>query len=125
METEMNTIESNSPELEVRGKTYIYVTKTGKEKKIHREWKVSTAKKQRNQEINDYFNDNIERIQGMKNIRQVMRDYNDSHDTKASYNIIYKKYNSIFNTRKPRTKNVEEQPITIVEQEDKHEDKSA
>ena len=125
METEMNTIESNSPELEVRGKTYIYLTKNGKEKKIHREWKVSTAKKQRNQEINDYFNDNIERIQGMKNIRQVMRDYNDSHDTQASYNIIYKKYNSIFNTRKSRTKNVEEEPATIVEQEDKHEDKSA
>ena len=121
----MNTIESNSPELEVRGKTYIYLTKNGKEKKIHREWKVSTAKKQRNQEINDYFNDNIERIQGMKNIRQVMRDYNDSHDTQASYNIIYKKYNSIFNTRKSRTKNVEEEPATIVEQEDKHEDKSA
>ena len=48
-----------------------------------------------------------------------------SHDTQASYNIIYKKYNSIFNTRKSRTKNVEEEPATIVEQEDKHEDKSA
>ena len=53
----------------------------------------------------------------MKNIKQVMRDYNDSHESQVSYNIIYKKYNSIFNTRKTRAKKVtqDEEPATIDE----------
>ena len=109
-----NSIEAITPEMEIRDKTYIYKTKSGREKKIHRAWKVSTAKKQRSQEINDYFANNEERIRGMKNIKQVMRDYNDSHETQVSYNIIYKKYNSIFNTRKPRTKSIEEDKNKIV-----------
>ena len=115
--TESQVIEQVTPaEMEVRGKTYTYIGKNGKEKRIHREWKVSTAKQQRNKELNDYFDNNMERIQGMKNIKQVMRDYNDSHETQVSYNIIYKKYNSIFNTRKTRAKQVtQEEPITIDE----------
>ena len=78
---------------------------------------VFTAKQQRNKELNDYFDNNIERIQGMKNIKQVMRDYNDSHESQVSYNIIYKKYNSIFNTRKTRAKKVtqDEELVTIDE----------
>ena len=115
--TESQVIEQVTPaEMEVRGKTYTYIGKNGKEKRIHREWKVSTAKQQRNKELSDYFDNNLERIQGMKNIKQVMRDYNDSHETQVSYNIIYKKYNSIFNTRKTRAKQVtQEEPVTIDE----------
>ena len=114
---ESHIIEQVAPaEMEVRGKTYTYIGKNGKEKRIHREWKVSTAKQQRNKELSDYFDNNLERIQGMKNIKQVMRDYNDSHETQVSYNIIYKKYNSIFNTRKTRAKQVtQEEPVTIDE----------
>ena len=114
---ESHIIEQVAPaEMEVRGKTYTYIGKNGKEKRIHREWKVSTAKQQRNKELSDYFDNNLERIQGMKNIKQVMRDYNDSHEAQVSYNIIYKKYNSIFNTRKTRAKQVtQEEPITIDE----------
>ena len=115
---ESHNIEQVAPvEMEIRGKTYTYIGKNGKEKHIHREWKVSTAKQQRNKELNDYFDNNMERIQGMKNIKQVMRDYNDSHESQVSYNIIYKKYNSIFNTRKTRAKKVtqDEEPATIDE----------
>ena len=109
---ESHNIEQVAPvEMEIRGKTYTYIGKNGKEKHIHREWKVSTAKQQRNKELNDYFD------KGMKNIKQVMRDYNDSHESQVSYNIIYKKYNSIFNTRKTRAKKVtqDEEPATIDE----------
>ena len=115
---ESHNIEQVAPvDMEIRGKTYTYIGKNGKEKRIHREWKVSTAKQQRNKELNDYFDNNMERIQGMKNIKQVMRDYNDSHESQVSYNIIYKKYNSIFNTRKTRAKKVtqDEEPVTIDE----------
>ena len=114
---ESHNIEQVAPvDMEIRGKTYTYIGKNGKEKRIHREWKVSTAKQQRNKELNDYFDNNMERIQGMKNIKQVMRDYNDSHESQVSYNIIYKKYNSIFNTRKTRAKQVtQEEPVTIDE----------
>ena len=116
--SEFHNIEQVAPvDMEIRGKTYTYIGKNGKEKRIHREWKVSTAKQQRNKELNDYFDNNMERIQGMKNIKQVMRDYNDSHESQVSYNIIYKKYNSIFNTRKTRAKKVtqDEEPATIDE----------
>lgn len=113
-------IEGMTSPVEVRGKVYTYKTKTGKEKKIYREWKVSSAKQQRNQEINDYFRDNAERIRGMKNIKQVMRDFNETHDTQASYNIIYKKYTSIFNTRKSRTKHEPEVVSEKSEREDKN-----
>ena len=115
---ESHNIEQVAPvDMEIRGKTYTYIGKNGKEKRIHREWKVSTAKQQRNKELNDYFDNNMERIQGMKNIKQVMRDYNDSHESQVSYNIIYKKYNSIFNTRKTRAKKVtqDEELVTIDE----------
>ena len=97
--------------VEIRSKTYVYITESGKEKRIHRQWKVSTAKQQRTKDVNDYFDTNMDRIRGMKSIRQVMRDYNETHETPVSYNIIYKKYNSIFNTRKSRTRPVEE-PVT-------------
>lgn len=112
---ESHNVDQVAPEMEVRGKTYTYIGKNGKEKRIYREWKVSSAKQQRTKEVNDYFDTNLERIQGMKNIKQVMRDYNDSHETQVSYNIIYKKYNSIFNTRKTRAKHAtqDEEPVTI------------
>ena len=116
--TESHIVEEVAPsDMEVRGKTYTYIGKNGKTKHIHREWKVSTVKQQRNKELNDYFDTNKERIKGMKSIKQVMRDYNDSHNTQVSYNIIYKKYNSIFNTRKTRAKQVtqDEEPVTIDE----------
>ena len=85
---------------EVKEKTYTYTTEDGRTKTIRRSWKVNSEKVSRAKELDDYFENNQDRIRGMKNIRAICSDYNNCHENKVSYNIVYKKYVSIYDTKK-------------------------
>lgn len=81
-------------------KVYTYTSANGKVRTIKRKWNVKQDKALQKQELNDYFTNNSDRIQQMKNITAVYEDYNKTHDNKLNYGMIYRKYTSIYKSKK-------------------------
>ena len=87
---------------ETKERTYTYTTDSGKTRTITRRWKVKQEILAKRKELNDYFDQNADKIKNMKNITAVFNDYNNSHENKISYNLLYKKYISIYDSKKSK-----------------------
>lgn len=115
-------------------RTYIY-NRNGKDVKIKRSWTKSNANINKNEKLNEYFNNNLENIKTMKNIKAVYANFMETYpDSKVSYSMLYNKYQKHFNTRKaqqhPRRSKVleskdepKETPEQVAEEDTPEQDK--
>lgn len=63
------------------------------------------------QELEEYFKNNAERIKSDKSLRNVFESYNEIHQNKISYSMFYQKYVSVFGSRRPQRTS---QPIELM-----------
>lgn len=94
---------------------YKYTLPNGRIKTIKRKWKVNPESVNRKQLLNDYFQSHAETIPTMDSITAAFKDFSNEHDgSGVSYNMFYKKYQSIYHTKKQRR----QQPDQATEPED-------
>ena len=70
------------------------------------------------QELEEYFKNNAERIKSDKSLRNVFESYNETHQNKISYSMFYQKYVSVFGSRRPQRTS---QPIELMNLNNKDE----
>ena len=92
---------------ETKTKIYTYTSANGKVRTIKRNWNVCAEKANINREVDEYFNNNTNRIQQMKNIKAIYDDYNNKHDIKVNYGKIYRKYVSIYKSKKGQKNDID------------------
>ena len=80
-------------------KEYEYM-KDGRKVCIRRSYKVKGLRTTKKEELDEYFKNNAESIKASKKIDDILTDYNNSHDNKISFSMMYQKYKAIFGTRK-------------------------
>ena len=88
--------------MEVR-KEYEYM-KDGKKVCIRRTYIVKGVRSTKKSELDEYFKNNAEIIKSSKNLNNILSDYNDNHDIKISFSMLYQKYKGVFGTRKNQHK---------------------
>ena len=79
-------------------KEYNYL-RNGRKVVIRRQYKVNGMRNLKNEELDEYFKNNIEHIQNSK-LNDVLDEYNDSHENQISYSLLYQKYKTLFGYRK-------------------------
>lgn len=85
-------------------KEYKY-TKNNKEIIIKRKYVNNGKRELKQNELNEYFRNNSERIKSERKLQNILNDYNDNHENKISYSMFYSKYKNIFGFRKNRRNN--------------------
>ena len=84
-------------------KEYEYI-KNGKKVCIRRTYTVKGVRSIKQNELDEYFKNNAEIIKSSKNLNNVLSDYNDNHDIKISFSMLYQKYKGVLGTRKNQHK---------------------
>ena len=85
--------------MEVR-KEYEYIRKDGRKVSIKRAYNIKGTKSAKKNELDEYFKNNAEVIKASKNLNGILTDYNNNHDIKISFSMLYQKYKAVFGTRK-------------------------
>ena len=80
-------------------KEYEYV-KNGKTIRIKRKYEVKGTRAIKQKELNEYFKNNADEIRSGKKLKEVLADYNNTHENKISYSMLYTKYKSLFGSLK-------------------------
>lgn len=88
-------------------------TKNGKVYKIKRKWSADPVSIAKKQAVDKYFEDNIDEIKQAKNIKKVYENYLANSDNKVSYNMIYKRYIKLFDSKKNRKARETEQTRSL------------
>ncbi len=76
-------------------KEYKYV-KNGKVIRIKRKYEVKGVRSIKQSELEEYFKNNADDIRTNKKLVEVLADYNNTHENKISYSMLYTKYKSLF-----------------------------
>ena len=84
-------------------KEYEY-ERDGRKVCIRRAYNVKGTKHTKQCELDEYFKNNAETIKSCKKLNNVLDDYNNKHDNKISFSMLYQKYKTIFGPRKNQSK---------------------
>ena len=105
-------------------KEYKYINAKGKEVIVKRQYKITGSREAKKNELDEYFKNNIDFIKS-NNLNKVLEDYNEDHDNKISYSMIYQRYKVLFGFRKnhstaePQVKYTEKQMRKKINKETK------
>ena len=81
-------------------RVYTY-KRNGKDVKIKRSWTKTNSNINKNSKLDEYFENNMDKIKDMKSIKSVYNDFMECNpESKISYSMVYNKYQKHFNTRK-------------------------
>ena len=70
---------------------------------IKRHYAVKGNRAKKICELEEYFKNNYERVRDIKKLRDVYESYNNEHEDKISFSMLYQKYISVFGRRKKQT----------------------
>ena len=89
-------------------KEYEYV-KNGKTIRIKRKYEIKGIRAIKQNELDEYFKNNAENMRQHRKLKDVLTDYNNSHDNKISYSMLYTKYKTLFGKCKKHEEEEEKQ----------------
>ena len=89
-------------------KEYEYIKNDGKKVCIRRTYNIKGTKAAKKNELDEYFKHNGEDIRASKNLNGILEDYNNNHNIKISFSMLYQKYKAVFGTRKSQRKNTKD-----------------
>ena len=73
---------------------------------IKRNYTVKGIRSKKINELDEYFKNNYEAVKESKKLKDVFESYNNAHDDKISFSMLYQKYISVFGRRKKPTETV-------------------
>ena len=88
-------------------KEYEYL-KNGNKICIRRKYKIKGVRDLKRDELDEYIKNNSDQIQNSKNLKDILANYNSSHENKISYSMLYQKYKTVFGPRKIKNPDNEE-----------------
>ena len=80
-------------------KEYNY-EKDGKTVCIKRSYTVKGTKGKKINELDEYFTKNADSIKASKKLKDVLETYNNEHENKISFSMLYQKYKTMFGNRR-------------------------
>ena len=80
-------------------KEYNY-EKNGKNVCIKRSYTIKGTKGKKISDLDAYFTKNADTIKSSKKLRDVLASYNDEHEDKISFSMLYQKYKTVFGSRR-------------------------